>query len=166
MERPEYNKVIELVKKREINHVVVWAIDRWTRRGPQELKNSISYLTLHNVSFHAVKEQWIESINMPGSMGQVIRDFMFGMLAWLAEAESQRRSERVKASEKYQKALDKKLVGRGSLPEEVVKEVIEKLEKGMSYRKIHEQVTYKAKYGKVKHISIGKVSDIAKKRKQ
>jgi len=164
VKRPEYDKIIDLVKKREINHIVAWSIDRWTRKGPAELKSIFSYLSAYDVQFHSVKEQWIETINLPGSMGQLVRDFFFGIMAWLAESESDRISDRIKQSERFQKAVKKGTVGRSELPESVIKEVEKKLDEGKSYRKIREEVSYKIKYGKVKHISLGKISEIANNR--
>lgn len=164
VKRPEYDNVMKLVKKREINHIVVWAIDRWVRKGYNELKGNVIYLTSYNVQFHSVKDQWIESINLPGSMGELIRDFFFGLMAWMAEAESIRRSERVKASEKFQKAKKKGTVGRSLLSDEVTSQVLEKLKEGKSYRQIHNEVTYKIKHGKVKHVSVGKITEIANQR--
>jgi DNA invertase Pin-like site-specific DNA recombinase len=164
VKRPAYNQILELVKHRKIKHVVVWAIDRWTRRGPEELKNSIGYLSAYDVQFHSAKEKWVENINLPGSMGMIIKDFFFNIMAWMAESESQRRSERVVESKKFQKAKKKGIVGRSELDTEVVQQVLEKLDEGMSYRKIRDAVTYKAKHGKIKHISLGKISEIAKMR--
>lgn len=164
IKRPEYDKVMGMVKNREIDHIVVWAIDRWTRRGPAELKSSVGYLTAYNVQLHSVKDRWIDNINLPGSMGELIRDFFFGLMAWMAEAESERRSERVLSSEKFQKAKRKGTVGRKELSEEVINEILKKLDDGRSYRQIHNEVTYKIKFGKVKHVSIGKVSEIANQR--
>ena len=164
IKRPEYDKIIKLVKQRKINHIVVWSIDRWTRRGPSELKNIFSYLSAYDVKFHSVKEQWIETINLPGSMGELIRDFFFGLMAWMAESESKRISDRVKQSEKFQKAKKKGIVGRNELPVSIVKEVEKKLDEGKSYRTIRDEVSYKIKHGKVKHVSIGKISEIANSR--
>ena len=42
--RPEYLKVMKLVKQRRIQHVVVWSLDRWCRRGARELKSTIEVL--------------------------------------------------------------------------------------------------------------------------
>ena len=161
VKRPEYDKVIKLVKNRKIQHIVVWSIDRWTRRGPREFKNSMEYLYCYNVQFHSVKEEWIELININGSFSEVLKDFLFGIMAWMAEEESKQRSKRVRESKKFQKAKDKGLVGRSGLPSEVVEQVLKKLDEGMSYRKIHNEVTYKAKYGKIRHVSVGKISEIA-----
>jgi len=163
VKRPSFDKVNELVKNREIDHIVVWALDRWTRRGPKELKSTISYLSAYNVQIHSVQENWLESINMPGGMGSVVRDFFIGLIGWMAQQESELKSERIKQSKTYQKALDKGTVGRSTLPDAIVNEVTQLLQKGKSYKQIHEQVTYKAKFGKVKHVSIGTISSIAKK---
>lgn len=163
VKRPSFEKVNQLVKNREIDHIVVWALDRWTRRGPKELKNAISYLSAYDVQLHSVQEKWLESINMPGGMGAVIRDFFIGLLGWMAQQESELKSERIKQSKVYQKALDKGTVGRSTLPDAIVHEVAQLLYEGKSYKQIHEQVTYKAKFGKIKHVSIGTISSIAKK---
>jgi DNA invertase Pin-like site-specific DNA recombinase len=120
------------------------------------------YLSSYDVQLHSVKDNWIENINLPGSMGMLMRDFFFGLMAWLAEEESERRSERVLSSEKFQKAKKKGTIGRKEISQEVKDAIIEKLKEGKSYRQIHNEVTYKIKHGKVKHVSIGKVSEIAK----
>ena len=163
VKRPEFEKLKQLVKNREIDHVVVWALDRITRRGPKELQNTIDYLLAYDVQLHSVQEKWLESINMPGGMGSVIRDFFIGLMGWMAQQESELKSERIKQSKVYQKALEKGTVGRSTLSDTIVHEVEQLLQKGKSYKQIHEQVTYKAKFGKVKHVSIGTISSIAKK---
>jgi DNA invertase Pin-like site-specific DNA recombinase len=161
VKRPGYDKIMDMVKNREMSHIVVWALDRWTRKGSQELKNNIDYLQGYDVQLHSVQEQWIESINMPGGMGQLFKDFFIGLSGWLAQEESKKLSERIKGSEKFQKAKKKGKLGRSTLPAEVVKEVLKKLEEGKSYRQVHREVTYKAKHGKIKNVSVGKVAEIA-----
>lgn len=160
--RPSFDKVNQLVKNREIQHIVVWALDRWTRRGAKELQNTIDYLSAYDVQLHSVQEKWLESINMPGGMGSVIRDFFVGLIGWMAQQESDLKSERIRASKKFQKAKSKGKVGRSKLPESIVELVKEKLLSGESFQKIHNSVTYKAKHGKVKHVSIGTISAINK----
>jgi len=162
--RKKYEEVMELVKKRKIKHVIVWALDRWTRRGPQELKSNIEYLATCGVQIHSVKEQWLESINLPGSIGMVVRDFFFGMIAWMAEEESKRKSERVRESKKFQSAKKKGTVGRPGLPERAKKDIIKYLKEGKTYDWIHQNVTYKIKYGKIKHVSPATISQIKKSR--
>jgi len=161
VKRKQYDKVIDLVKKREIQHIVVWALDRWTRRGPKELKESIDYLSVYDVQLHSIQETWLDTINIPG-IGKVVKDFLIGIVGWIAQEESTRKSERVKLSKKYQKAVKKGKVGRPGIPESIRQKVLKLLEEGKSYKYIQENVTYKAKYGKVKHISPPTISEIKK----
>jgi putative DNA-invertase from lambdoid prophage Rac len=161
VKRQGYDKVMELVRNRQINHIVVWALDRWSRKGYDELKSTIVYLSAYEVQLHSVKEQWIESINIPG-IGPVVRDFMIGMTGWMAQQESERISSRVIASEKYQKALTKGTVGRPEIPQEVKKEIKRLLGEGRSYSYIEEHVTYKVKHGAIKHVSAMTINKVKK----
>jgi DNA invertase Pin-like site-specific DNA recombinase len=153
VKRPQYDKVLASVRQRSINHIVVWSLDRWCRRGARELRATIDYLGSYGVQLHSVKEQWIETINMPGSLGQTFKDFLIGIIGWLAETESTRKSERVKESVRFQRALKKGKVGRPSLPDEVKKRIAALLKQGRSYSYIRNHVTYIGKYNRVHHVS-------------
>lgn len=85
---------------------------------------------------------------------------------FLKKLTKERIGNRIKTSEKYQQARKKGTVGRSTLPKEIVAEVKKKIKEGKSYRQIHKEVTYKAKHGKVKHVSVGKVSSIAKEKEE
>jgi len=162
VKRPGYDKILELAKKRQIDHIVVWSLDRLTRKGIQDLKNVITYLKAYDVQLHSVQEQWIEQINIPGGMGDLFKDFFFGLAGFLAKAESDRKSERVKNSKQYQKALAKGKVGRPDFPQKTIKEIEKHLVDGRSYRWIRDNVMYKAKFGKYQHPSLGKIAEIKK----
>jgi DNA invertase Pin-like site-specific DNA recombinase len=162
VKRPQYDKVLASVRQRRINHIVVWSLDRWCRRGPRELRSTIDYLGSYGVQLHSVKEAWIESINMPGSLGQTFKDFMIGIIGWLAEQESTRKSERVKESVRYQRALKKGKVGRPTLPDTVKQHIAALLKQGKSYSYICEHVTYEGKYKRVHHVSVATVNAVRK----
>ena len=140
----------------------MWSLDRWCRRGARELKNTIETLELYSVQLHSVQEQWLETINIPGGMGDVVKDFLIGIVGWIAHQESQLKSERIKGSIKFKRALEKGRVGRPLIPNDVITQVVDALRHGDSYRKIHREVTYKIKHGKIKHISQATVCKIAK----
>ena len=76
--------------------------------------------------------------------------------------ESDKKSQRIKDSLKFQKALKKGRVGRPILPDEVIRQVIKALRQGDSYRTTHQHVTYKVKFGKIKHVSLATICHIAK----
>ena len=159
--RKGYNEVLDLVKKKQVQHIVVWALDRWTRRGNRELMNTISYLEKYDVELHSVQESWIDNITK-GELS-FVRDIVLNVLGWVAHQESKRRSERVLSSNKFQKAKDEGRVGRKPIPEEVVNRVIAFLKEGKSYRTISKEVSYKIKHGKIKHVSTATISEIKKK---
>jgi len=160
--RSEYLKVMQLVKQRRIQHVVLWSLDRWCRRGHKELKNTIDLLALYGVQLHSVQEQWLETINIPGGIGDIVKDFLIGIVGWIAHQESQLKSERIKDSLKFQKAVKKGRVGRPSISDEVTQQVVDALKRGDSYRDINKKVTYKIKFGKIQHVSIATVCKIAR----
>ena len=161
--RPEYKKVLNLVKQRRVHHIVVWSLDRWCRRGARELKNTIEVLERYGVNLHSVKEQWLETVNISGGIGDVVKDFLIGIVGWIAHQESQLKSERIKDSIKFKAALRKGKVGRPSLSSNIRRQIEAYLKQGKSYRWIHDNVRYKIKYGKIKHVSIATISKIASK---
>jgi len=160
VKRPEYKELMDMVYKRQLQHIVVWALDRWCRTGGVELLNSMSLLNSYGVQLHSVQESFIEEFNIPGEMGIHLRNFVIGILGWQAKQESEKKGKRVKDSLKFQKALDKKRVGRPTIPKNIRLKVIKLLKEGKSYSFIHNNVTYKAKYGKIKHISTSTIGEI------
>jgi len=158
VKRPQYDRVLSLVKNKKIKHVVVWSLDRITRRGVDDLRSVISYFEAYDVQLHSVQEHWIEKITQPGL--SFLRDFAYDLLAWIAKSESDRKSELVKNSKKYKRALKKGTVGRPSVMDALYVPVLELLKAGKSYRKISAEITYKAKYGKIKHVSVATINEI------
>jgi len=161
VKRPVYDKVLDLVRRREIQHVVVWALDRWTRKGSKDLRETIDYLMAYGVQLHSVQEAWLDTINIPG-VGHIVKDFLTGLVGWMAEEESRLKSERVKSSKKFQKAKKKHKVGRPKLSNDVKQRVAKLLQEGKTYKYIQDNVMYKAKYGKFKHVSAPTISEIKK----
>ena len=105
--RAEYRKVMQLVYRKQIQHVVVWALDRWTRKGGVELLKEINLLSSYDVHLHSVQESFLDEINIPGEIGIHLRNFLIGFLGYTAKLESEKKSQRVKDSIKFQKALKK-----------------------------------------------------------
>jgi len=157
--RPEFMKMLEDAKKREFQHIVVFAMDRFSRQPPVRVLEMVRELSvLYGVQVNAVTGgEWrnaIEAINQlaragtGGYMSEVLRQLasmletiMIGALAEQARYESRKIGERVRASIKFQKAKKENKVGRPSLEIDVNK--IVELREGnppMSYRKIGQQL--------------------------
>ena len=155
--RPEFMKMLEDAKKRDFQHIVVFAMDRFSRQPPVRVLEMVRELSvLYGVQVNAVTGgEWrnaIEAINQlaragtGGYMSEVLRQLasmletiMIGALAEQARYESRKIGERVRASIKFQKAKKENKVGRPPLEIDVNK-IVELREGGMSYRKIGQQL--------------------------
>ena len=105
--RPGYDRIKELAYLRQINAVVVFSVSRWIRNRDQ-LLNDLNLFTGNDVKFHAVKDQYIESINIPGPIGRTLTEFMIGMAGSFAEMVSLKRAEQMHAS--WEEGDDGKLI--------------------------------------------------------
>lgn len=146
IDRPNYEKVKEMARKGEINAVIVWALDRWIRNRDTLLED-VTILRNYGCKIHSVKEAWLEAINIEGSLGKTIQEFLLGLIGSIAEMESQRKSERVKIAFKNHKG---KKWGRPKVHTNKIKVILDWHSKGLSYREI------KQKTG----LSLGKISQI------
>ena len=145
--RPNYERVKASARNGEIQAVIVWALDRWVRNR-DTLLDDVTILRNYGCKIHSVKEAWLEAINIEGSLGKTIQDFLLGLIGSLAELESQRKSERVKIAYKNHKG---KKWGRPKVHTNKIKIILEQLNEGFSYRKIKENTG----------MSIGKISQVA-----
>lgn len=77
------------------DHVLVWALDRWSR-DPSFVKavGSIEELEQLGIRFHSLKEPWIDS-SADGD-ASLSRDILRGILPTIAGFEARRRSERTR----------------------------------------------------------------------
>jgi putative DNA-invertase from lambdoid prophage Rac len=82
--------------------VVVWALDRLTRGGPLQILTLIDRLKRSGVRVISYQEPWTEA---PGQLA----DILYAITGWVAQMESQRRSERTKAGLSRLKAQGKQL---------------------------------------------------------
>ena len=163
IERPQYNRVKQLAHEGKINAVIVWALDRWVRNR-DTLLDDVTMLRNCNVKLHSVKEQWLEAINLEGSLGRTIQEFLLGLVGSLGEMESQRRSDRINISYEKYKLENRKYNkwGRKALPKRVVNEVIEFYNAGHSIRETADSIFYYDKHSNRKKVSIGSVHKIIK----
>jgi len=144
--RPEYEKIKEKARKGEIQAVIVWALDRWVRNRDTLLED-VTILRNYGVKIHSVKEAWLEAINIDGSLGKTIQEFLLGLIGSIAEMESQRKSERVIMAHKNHKG---KKWGRPKIHTNKKKIVFDLRGQGLNYREIKEKT----------NLSIGAISKI------
>lgn len=159
VERPYYEKVKEMARKREIDAVIVWALDRWVRNR-DTLLDDVVLLRNYGVKIHSVKEAWLEAINIEGAIGKTVTDFLLGLIGSIAEMESQRKSERVKMA--YQQGKNKRKWGRPSLSKIAKEKIISLHQEGKKIREIADIVSYADRNNNMKNVSIAVVHKIIK----
>ncbi len=88
----------------EFECLVVWALDRLTREGAEGLLRILREFRERGCSVVSVQEAWLNTAPQ-------IQDVMVSFAGWMAEQESARRSERIKAGLARRRAQGKP-VGR------------------------------------------------------
>lgn len=144
-EIPEKKELLNDVRLGKTKHVIVWALDRWTRKGAEDLMRDWKFLDSHGVSLHSVREEFLDFFNMAG-IGEYLREFVLKILAWQANLESLKKSERVRAAYKRKK-LRGELGNWGKHKIRVnVKKAVELRKSGMSFSKIAKELGISRSY--------------------
>jgi DNA invertase Pin-like site-specific DNA recombinase len=149
IDRPQYEKVKQLAHEGKVQAVIVWALDRWVRNRDTLLED-VTMLRIAGVKLHSVKEQWLEAVNVEGSLGKTIQDFLLGIVGSLAEMESQRKRERTLMA--YKNRV--KDWGRpAKITDKLKQEVVKLHRQGCSVREIAQSVWFWDKNNNQKFIS-------------
>ncbi|MBI4306057.1 MAG: recombinase family protein [Chloroflexi bacterium] len=98
---PRYNAhladCLEAARRREFDVLLVWALDRLTRRGVEHLCTLMRRFDEAGVRVISLQEPWTE-------VGGELRELLVAVTAWAARFESQRISQRTKAGLARRKA--------------------------------------------------------------
>ena len=98
----ELARLLDDARRRKLEAVLVWALDRLSREGPLVILSLVNKLKVCGVKVLSYQESWTEA---PGGLGELL----FAIAGWVARMESQRRSERTKAGLARVVAKGKKL---------------------------------------------------------
>jgi DNA invertase Pin-like site-specific DNA recombinase len=128
--RPLREKLIETARRREIDSVIVWRLDRWGR-SLVDLVNTLQELTALDVGFVSLSE----ALDLTTPSGRALA----GMLAVFAEFERDILRERVKAGID-QARKDGKPHGRPMTAGKLVPEMKQLRKDGISKRAIAKQL--------------------------
>jgi DNA invertase Pin-like site-specific DNA recombinase len=124
-QRPQFQAMFQLATRRQIDLVLFWSLDRFSREGALPTLKHLEALSEYGVGFRSYTEQFLDSTG-------VFRDAIISILATLAKQEKIRISERTKAGLARAKAQGR----RGGRPARVFsREHAAKLRaQGMSWR--------------------------------
>ena len=163
--RPEFNRIMELIKKGQVDNLYVWDLDR-VYRNRLKLKEFFFLCKTKKTKIHSVNQQWLESINqIPEPFNEMVNELLINIFGWIGEEESTKKSKRVKMAVvkkdgKRTKSYKGNFWGRKPLPKQTIDRVLSLKEEGLSIRKISEQVTIYDKNKNGRNISKSAVHKI------
>lgn len=130
-ERAKFRELFDLAARREIDVVVFWSLDRFTREGAAATLEYLAKLGSYGVRFHSFTEPYLDSCGVWG-------DAIISILATIAKQERLRIVERVKAGMDRARVLGTKSGREIGRPRRVFDRnaVIEMRGQGLSYSKI------------------------------
>jgi len=158
--RPQYDRLFEDAHKLCFEVVLFWDLSRFSRAGMEFTVLKLNELSKLGIFFHSFQEPLLNTDN------ELVRNIIIAVMSSLAKIQREKISDNTKLAftkDENGRTIARKSgkhVGRSSLPDEVVQQIIELLHAGKSFNYIHDHVTYKAKHGKIKHVSKGKISEI------
>jgi len=95
-DRPVFENIMGLIKARRINDLIVWDLDR-LHRNRKKLISFFDYCKLYNCKIHSFRQKWLEDLNnIPEPFNEIMHGLMLQIMGWLAEEESNKKSDRVK----------------------------------------------------------------------
>ena len=163
--REEFEKIKKLIEQKQITDLYVWDWDR-IYRNRKKLKSFFALCKQQGVRVHSYRQQWLEKFHnqdFPPGM-EFIKEMVYGifveLLGYMAEDESKKKSERVKAAIRIDNGIVRSYKGnKWGRPRlsKVNTQIIELYNQGVPIRKIAEQVHYWDKNKHKKTVSIGYV---------
>jgi DNA invertase Pin-like site-specific DNA recombinase len=89
--REQLSAALADARARKFDVMLVWALDRLSREGIEPTLSIMRRFSAQGVAVWSLKESWTETSDPQ------VRELITAIMAWVAEMESRRRSERTKA---------------------------------------------------------------------
>ncbi len=92
----------DLINGARLGHyqvVLIWALDRLSRRGIEDTLNVLRRLAEYEADVWSLHEDWLRTSD------PAMRELLVGIFGWMAGQESKRRSERINAGLAKRKAV-------------------------------------------------------------
>jgi DNA invertase Pin-like site-specific DNA recombinase len=128
-QRPQLGQLFTDAARGKFDMVLVWALDRFSRKGMASTVADLQRLNSHGVSFHSFSEEHLSTDN------EVVRNVLLAVLASLAKLERQKISERTKAGLERARAKGKRL-GRAPFSPAQLKQLRAALETGANWHRV------------------------------
>ena len=104
-DRPNFQKMLNRVRQKYYDLVLVWSLDRFSREGMINTLKYIEVLRNHKTGLKSLQEPWLDTTQ------EGVSELLLAFMSWVAQQERKRISERTKAGLSKLKAQGK-ILGR------------------------------------------------------
>jgi DNA invertase Pin-like site-specific DNA recombinase len=130
-DRKEFKRMMNDLKKRKFEKIVVWSLDRIGRKT-SELINFLSLCDDYNISLYCYKQ----NINTEDQMGKMF----FSFISIISQYENEMRKERQLIGIERKRSQSKKYNQHNFITDDQKNKVVQLKQKGLTYRKIKNEV--------------------------
>lgn len=165
--REAFDNIRNLIQKREITSLICWDLDR-LYRNRKNLVTFFEFCKLNNCKIYSYRQEWLERLNeMPDPFNEIMFNLMLQIMGWLAEEESNKKSERVKLAIKKKEGKTYSKFGnkwgrKSVITNRLRKEIKELQAQGLTLRQIQKEVYYYDKNNNKKNPSLALVHKLSK----
>ena len=170
IEREKLNLIKQSIERKQIKNLIVWDLDR-LYRNRKKLISFFQFCKSYGCKIYSFRQDWLESLNkIQEPFNEIMFNLMLEIMGWLAEEESNKKSERTKNAVRRQTgeptlSYKGNKWGRKPLSKKTISEILELHKKGLTIRDISGQVFYWDKNNNKKKVSISAVHKIIQQNK-
>lgn len=164
-ERDDFERLRKDIQGKKITDLYVWDWDR-IYRNRKNLKAFFAFCKVFKCKIHSYRQSFYEQLNnLPEPFNEIMENIWLDFLGWVAEDESNKKSERVKMAirkEKGKETLSYKgnKWGRKNISEETKLDIINAYKQDKTFSEICKEVFYWDSNRNQKYVSKGLVHKV------
>lgn len=146
IEREGFERIRKEIQTKKIKQIICWDLDR-LYRNRKKLISFFEYCKMFNCKIYSFRQEWLESINNISSpFNEIVHNLMLQVMGWLAEEESNKKSERTKNAVRREEGITKSYKGnkwgRKPLSQNVIEQIRKLRQEEKSISEICQEVYY------------------------
>lgn len=146
LERDGFDRILQGIKNKQVKQLICWDLDR-IYRNRKRLISFFEYCRIYDCKVYSFRQEWLESLNrITPPFNEIMHSLMLQIMGWLAEEESNKKSERTKNAVRREEGITKSYKGnkwgRKPLSQSVIEQIRKLRQEGKSISQICKDVYY------------------------
>jgi len=109
--REVFNSILKEIKKGKVDHIIVWDWDRLFRNR-KKLISFFELCKIYKCKIHSSRQGYFEDFyKIPAPFDEIVSNLVLNLMGHMAEEESKKKSERVKAAVRQKNGVTKSYKG-------------------------------------------------------